>query len=698
MSGALRVLFAELGFEVDESGLKKADAMARDLAARITSAWEATGAGGEGAKAALAGLASVQRDIAAGFDELAHAAEAALPSIVFDEDFQAQADSLARVTDEVKRLGKAAQDEQEKAAAASQFAASTEGQAHAAWKRREEEKRRAAAPYERARGERADHAAQQSFNASAEGQAHAAWQRQVENARAMQKPVEGWTGLIEKAYSVASTKIGQQLPQGFQRLAARMGVAKGDFVALGRLALGVGATLAALAAGAVHSSVALAAQAEQLRDTARESRLTTTELQELRHAGAVSGVGADRMAAGVANLAQNLRSAEMRLGGNGIGGQLRRLGVDLRDGNGQVRATGDIIDDLAVAFERVPSPIRRARIATQLFGESGRRMLDVLHTGPGGLRALREELEQLGGGVTPEATAAAREFTQAQERLGRASDSLRSVIAVGVLPVLTWMTTKAAELGGLFARLTRGTHLVEIAMGALGVAAAAVALATIGAWGPVVAPFVAAAAAIAAVGLVIDDVWTFIEGGDSALGRFIDSMVGAGTSAQFARALREEWDLLVGSVERAIAAVAEFFNLNEQPAIGRVRPAGASRQGRPAADTRTDAQRASDRAAYLDFTRRQNAARTQRRAAPAAAVLAAAAATVTVPAQHVVPAGVSGTRTTTVNRNVTVAPGAVVVHGATDPEAVGRVVRRELAAANAQTDGDHALAADDGGA
>lgn len=685
--GALRVLFAELGFEVDESGLKKADAMARELAQRITAAWEATGAGGEGAKAALAGIASVQRDIAAGFDELKQAAEAALPSIVLDEDIGAQAESLARVTEEVKRLGKAAQDEQEKAAAGRIFGESTEGRAAA-------QARLAVG----ARKERDDHAAKKAFDESDAGKAHAAWKRTQAAEEAAKKPVEGWTGLIEKAYAVASLKIGQQLPQSFQRLAGRMGVAKGDFAALGRLALGIGAGLAALVAGAVHSSVALAEQAEQLRDTARESRLTTTELQELRHAGAVSGVGADRMAAGVANLAQNLRSAEMRLGGNGVGWQLRRLGVDLRDGNGQVRATSDIMDDLALAFERVPSPVRRARIATQLFGESGRRMLDVLHTGPGGLRALREELEQLGGGVTPEATAAAREFTQAQERLGRASDSLRSVIAVGVLPVLTWVTTKAAELGGLFARLTRGTHLVEIAMGALGVTAAAVALATIGVWGPVVAPFVAAAAAIAAVGLVLDDVWTFIEGGDSALGRFIDSMFGAGTSAQFARALREEWDLLVGSVERAIAAVAEFFNLNEQPAIGHVRPAGANRQDRPATDTRTDAQRAADRNSYIEFTRRQNAARTQRRATPAAAVLAAAAATVAVPAQHVVPAGVSGSRTTTVNRSVTVAPGAIVVHGATDPEAVGRVVRRELAAANAQTDGDHALAADDGGA
>lgn len=259
---------------------------------------------------------------------------------------------------------------------------------------------------------------------------------------------------------------------------------------------------------------------------------------------------------------------------------------------------------------------------------------------------------------------------------------------MSVLPVLSWMATKAAELGGLFARLTRGTHLVQIAMMALGVTAAAIALSTIGVWGPVVAPFVAAAAAIAAVGLVLDDVWTFIEGGDSALGRFIDSMFGTGTSAQFARALREEWELVVGSVERAIAAVANFLGLTEAPAVSRGDPSTAGRRPRPAAGAAPgQAARGASGAAQ-----RASSARVQ---AAVAGVDARAAATVAVPAQRVVAGPATGSRTTTVNRTVNVAPGAVVVHNATDPEAVGRVVRRELAAAQAQNDGDHALSESD---
>lgn len=430
---------------------------------------------------------------------------------------------------------------------------------------------------------------------------------------------------------------------------------------------------------------AFSANSEALRETARESRVTSSELQEFQHAGAQSGVGAERMAAGVATLGESLRSASMHMGGGGVGGTLRRLGVNLRDSGGQVRATGDVMDDLALAFERVPSPIHRARLATQLFGESGRQMLDVLHSGPGGLRALRDEMEQLGGGVTPEATEAARQYTMAQERMGRAGDSLRSVLATGLLPVLTWLTTKAAELGGWWARLTRGTHLVEIGMIALGVVGAAVAAQLIIAFAPVLAPFLAVAAEVALLALVFDDLWTLVQGGDSAIGRLIDSMLGVGTSSQYAHELREEWEAVVEAISRAIAKVAEWTGIGEVPSIGTLSaPRTDGRANTPAGRTGRPGATAS------------------RSATPGAGATVAAAAgaagAVTVPASRSVAVpSVAGHRSTTITRTTTVAPGAIVIHDATDAEAVGRVVRRELAAINgAQNDGDHAAEDGDG--
>ena len=560
MSGdALRVLFAELGFEVDESGLKKADAMARDLAARITAAWEATGAGGEGAKAALAGLASVQRDIAAGFDELAHAAEAALPSIVLDEDFQAQADSLARVTDEVKRLGKTAQDEQEKAAAASQFAASTEGQAHAAWKRREEEKRRAAAPYERARGERADHAAQQSFNASAEGQAHAAWQRQVENARAMQAPVTGLAGIADRTSRRVTDAFGRAMPTAVERFAASLGIARGDTLALGQVVLDVSRRasmgLAALAVGIGVFTTSFAAESEALRETAREARVTSSELQALQHAGAQSGVGADRVTQSVTALGQKLRDANNHLpGSGGTVHMLRRLGITARDASGQIRPTVDILDDVAVAMEHVSSPRRRIRIAEALGLD--RRMLDILHTGEGGIRALREEMQALGGGVTPEATEAARRFTQQQERMRVALTSVRSSIFAQLAPSLEGLMQKVSVVVGWFARVTRGSHFFEHAVRNLGLVLAVAAVPALAAWSPLTLTFGAVAAAALLVALAFDDIQNLLEGHNSLIGEMIDRYAGAGTAARWVQQLRDAWNGVVDAMVRLNEAVS----------------------------------------------------------------------------------------------------------------------------------------------
>lgn len=472
------------------------------------------------------------------------------------------------------------------------------------------------------------------------------------------KAIESYVDLVTRFEKALSSGIGgrlypriQQLGKSFPPLSAamkRFGLDELDASSAGRVL--AGATLATVLvlqrgiASAFAFADAFAQNAEQLRDTAREARVTSSELQQFQHAGTMSGVGAERMASGVAALGQSLRATELRQGG-GVAWTLRRLGVEARDASGRVRPTADVMDDLSLAFEHVQSPARRARLAVSLFGAEGRRMLDVLHSGPGGLIALRREMEELGGGVTPEATEAARGYTQAQERLSRGMDSLRSVLATALLPALSWLVNKVAALEGYFARLTRGTHVVQIVLAALGVVGAAAAVALIAAWWPVIGPFLGVAAAIAAVVLIFDDLITFVEGGDSALGRFIDSMFGVGTSAEYAHELREEWEAVVDAVSRAIAAVAEFLHLGEAPAIGTLSaPRTDGHATAPAAGARA-------RGASAGATRGAAARRT------ATVTAAAAASTHAVPATRAVAAAAPAGGTTVVRQTTrTVAP------------------------------------------
>ncbi len=540
--GALRVLFAELGFEVDDAGLKKADAMARELAQRMLDAYRDTEQGVVATVDAIKRLGETQADIAAGFEDLQRAAEAGLPSIVLDEDLGAQAQQLARITEEVKRLGKAAQDEQEKAAAARQFGESAEGRAAA--------QARLVAGADR---ERQDYAAKQSFDESDAGKAHAAWKRHAETAKALQAPVASLAGVTERSQKVFTNAFGAAMPSAVERFAERLGVARGDTLALGQVILDVSRrsamALAGLVIGVAAFSASFAAESEALRETAREARVTSSELQALQHAGAQSGVGADRVTQSITALGQKLRDANNHLpGSGGTVHMLRRLGVTARDTSGQIRPTVDILDDVAVAMEHVSSPRRRIRIAEALGLD--RRMLEILHTGEGGIRALREEMRELGGGVTPEATEAARRFAQQQERVRVSLTSVRSSIFAQLGPTLTDLMQRTSALLGWFARITRGTHFFEHAVRNLGVVLAVAAVPAVAAWSPVTFTFGAIAAAVLLAALAFDDIQGLLEGHNSLIGEMIDRYAGAGTAVRWVQQLRDAWNSVADAMAR----------------------------------------------------------------------------------------------------------------------------------------------------
>ena len=364
-----------------------------------------------------------------------------------------------------------------------------------------------------------------------------------------------------------------KLSPRFAALSQQAGLGSDHMAEFGRVVARVSgvvvASLTASAAAAFLFGRAFTADAMALRETSRAARVSTTEMQSFTLAGERAGVSAEATTAALNTLAEGLRAIESRTGGPV--GALWRLGVRSRDTSGRVRATGEVLADLADRFDKVTRPAVRLRLATELFGSSARQMLEVLRGGRGTLASAREELAALGGGILPEATEEARKFSGAQTRMRLAADSVRSVFAVGLLPALTWVTEKVARVTGWFARMARGSRVVEVALSALGIVGAAAGVAVLVAWAPVLVPLLKVVGIVSALVLIFDDLITFIEGGDSATGRLIDSLFGVGTATQYVHELREEWEAVVGAVERAIKAVADFFELGEAPAIGTLR-------------------------------------------------------------------------------------------------------------------------------
>jgi len=390
------------------------------------------------------------------------------------------------------------------------------------------------------------------------------WKKATEAEKALAKGAENLSGLFDRAAKRFNNAFGKAMPASAQRFAEKLGLAKGDTLALGTAIMDLsrrGAMgLAALVVGAAAFSVAFAAEAEALRETAREARITSSELQQLQYAGAASGVGADRMVSSVTAFGQKLRDLNNRVAGSGgTNALLRRMGISARDASGQVRPTTDVLMDVGAAMEHIASPRRRVRLAQQLGLDQ--RMLDVLHSGAGGLRAYMDEAREYGEGVTPEATEAARRFTVQQARLQRGLTSLRSSLFTQLSPSMEELMGKVGKLMGWFSRVTRGTQVFSNAARILGVGLAAAAVPALIAWSPMLATFLGIAGAVTLAAFALDDMQGFLAGNNSLMGTLIDQFtdfLGIGPqSANIVRAINSAWD-------QAGNAIARFFDFIER--------------------------------------------------------------------------------------------------------------------------------------
>lgn len=101
------------------------------------------------------------------------------------------------------------------------------------------------------------------------------------------------------------------------------------------------------------------------------------------------------------------------------GNVFKDLGIKVKDAQGNLRSTEDIIGDLADAFSKMPDGPRKSALAIELFGKSGAQLIPFLNQGREGIKQLGKEAERLG--IT---------FTKSQADVGDAlGDTLDEVSA-----------------------------------------------------------------------------------------------------------------------------------------------------------------------------------------------------------------------------------------------------------------------------
>lgn len=285
---------------------------------------------------------------------------------------------------------------------------------------------------------------------------------------------------------------------------------------------------------------------DELDKTSRRLGISTQDLQAFSHAANLSGVSAEHARVGVATLNRQLYAANSR--GGEAAEAFQRIGVAFNDAEGAVRPMGAVMADVADVIQRTENPTERAGIAMRLFGESGMALIPMLEDGREGMAAMAAELELLGGGMSGEAIEASAELTDNIARLRLSMLSVRSAIAVRVLPIVDRAVRAFTSFGSTLQDIASESRIFQVAITAAGAAAAVAAGLTIASWGPIVG----VAALVAFLVLALDDLYVTALGGDSVIRMLLESMLGLDRAGTVIAGIRDAFE--------GAAAAAQAFS------------------------------------------------------------------------------------------------------------------------------------------
>lgn len=343
-------------------------------------------------------------------------------------------------------------------------------------------------------------------------------------------------------------------------LAARLRIKpdKGSFDAADRLLTGVKVALGAIVAfktvhffaGLVEGTTELASHAV---DVSKQLGITAEAVQELGYAAGQSGGNSEILEGGLKRLAATM--AEAQGGSKEARKAFSALGIDMRDLKGETPDQN--LEVVAEAFRRMPDGAGKAAAAMKIFGKSGVGLIPLLNEGQAGIAKLRNEAHDLGGVLDNQTAAALEDFGDQQDKIKFSIQGLKNEIVVALLPTLRdmaagflqWVKVNRKIIAQKIAFVVRGIVAVLRVLGRvlgavidvfqffadhLGLAVTAVlalagamlifkaesvaaALASAAAWARSLLSFLLLAAVLAAAILIVQDLWSWMNGGDSVI-------------------------------------------------------------------------------------------------------------------------------------------------------------------------------------
>lgn len=296
------------------------------------------------------------------------------------------------------------------------------------------------------------------------------------------------------------------------------------------------------------------------------------EMSQWRGAGELVGSSADDISGSIAGLTQEMQNAALT-GQSSLLPFIQTMGQAMGEGfsfwdqsTGKVKSATDFLKYLAAFGEKLHDPARSGAIFKDMGLSQG--MINLIN-GPGGVAALQKMLELSAKfGVVTEADAkAAQDMQLAMMGLHLSSESLGRTLLTTITPALVWFYETATRIAVALRAHPAMLYTIAAALGIVAAALTAVGAAGILAWlgitGPILVFIGLVAAAGVAIGLFLDDIKTWSDGGKSEFGSFYTVV---GDTLNLVKALftgnaddiRGTWSKLIKDLKGDVVDVLNF--------------------------------------------------------------------------------------------------------------------------------------------
>ena len=148
-----------------------------------------------------------------------------------------------------------------------------------------------------------------------------------------------------------------------------------------------GGALAGIA-GLAYKSVQAA---DDLNTLAKQTGLSTAELQKMQYASDLIDVSVDSITGAMTKMKKNMTSTS-----KDTQAAFQRIGVSVTESNGQLRDSTTVFYEVLEGLSQVANETERDTLAMQLFGRSADELAGIVDDGGAALRELGLEAEQLG--------------------------------------------------------------------------------------------------------------------------------------------------------------------------------------------------------------------------------------------------------------------------------------------------------------